>query len=149
MQSENPWYIQTAELAEMLFPEAGELWLASRTPHISRKPSMNMNSTSGHLAGLLGKRNFVKSQPIRFVFTRQCGPAKNVGHRGSIMSAPCFSRCSNASANGMRSSRSTKLCDFWIGAQGASCLRMREPGCSRCLLAKRIGKAHSCLRCCR
>ena len=23
MQSENPWYIATAELAEMLFPEAG------------------------------------------------------------------------------------------------------------------------------
>jgi len=27
MQSENPWYIATAELAEMLFPKAGELWL--------------------------------------------------------------------------------------------------------------------------
>ena len=37
MQNENPWYIQTAELAEMLFPEAGELWLASRTPYISPK----------------------------------------------------------------------------------------------------------------
>ena len=37
MQSENPWYIETAELAEMLFPEAGELWLASRTPYISPK----------------------------------------------------------------------------------------------------------------
>ena len=37
MQSENPWYVTTAELAEMLFPEAGELWLASRTPYISPK----------------------------------------------------------------------------------------------------------------
>jgi hypothetical protein len=30
MQSEYPWYIATAELAEMLFPEAGEIWLSSR-----------------------------------------------------------------------------------------------------------------------
>jgi hypothetical protein len=37
VQSENPWYIATAELAEMLFPEAGEIWLASRTPYISPK----------------------------------------------------------------------------------------------------------------
>jgi len=37
MQNKNPWYIETAELAEMLFPEAGELWLASRTPYISPK----------------------------------------------------------------------------------------------------------------
>jgi hypothetical protein len=37
MQNENPWYIETAELADMLFPEAGELWLASRTPYISPK----------------------------------------------------------------------------------------------------------------
>ena len=37
MQSENSWYIETAELAEMLFPEAGEIWLSSRTPYISPK----------------------------------------------------------------------------------------------------------------
>jgi hypothetical protein len=26
MENENPWYIETAELAEMLFPEAGVLF---------------------------------------------------------------------------------------------------------------------------
>jgi hypothetical protein len=43
MQSEQPWYIETAELAEMLFPEAGELWLASRFRTFRRKPPTNTN----------------------------------------------------------------------------------------------------------
>jgi len=28
MQSENPWYIEAAELAGMPFPQAAEAWLA-------------------------------------------------------------------------------------------------------------------------
>ena len=38
MQSENPWYIEAAELAGMPFPQAAEAWLASRTPYISKAP---------------------------------------------------------------------------------------------------------------
>jgi hypothetical protein len=37
MQSGHLWYIESAELAEMLFPQAAEAWLASRTPYISTK----------------------------------------------------------------------------------------------------------------
>ncbi len=46
MQNENPWYIETAELAEMLFPEAGEIWLASRTPYITKRHYFSSRMTS-------------------------------------------------------------------------------------------------------
>ena len=37
MPSEQPWYIDAAELAEMPFLQAAETWLASRTSYISKK----------------------------------------------------------------------------------------------------------------
>jgi hypothetical protein len=37
MQSEQPWYIDPAELAAMPFPQVAEAWLVSRTPYISKK----------------------------------------------------------------------------------------------------------------
>ena len=52
MQNENPWYIETAELAEMLFPEAGEIWLASRTPYISPKTFILEMVRRGERGGL-------------------------------------------------------------------------------------------------
>ena len=78
--------------------------------------------------------------------TRQCEPVRNVGHRASITSAQYYSKCLNGSANGMKSSTSTRRCDCWTGVRGASCLQKRGPGYSRCRLAKRTGRAPFCSR---
>src|ERR1700680_1274962 len=47
-----------------------------------RRLFTNMNLTSGHSAGHLGKQNFARSQRIRFAPTRRCEQARNLGHPG-------------------------------------------------------------------
>src|SRR5438067_5018480 len=90
MQSENPWYIQTAELAEMLFPEAGELWLASRTPYISpktfREYELNLR-TLGRAFGETKLREITADQIRVYQAMRtsqKCGPS-GVNHECSVL----------------------------------------------------------------
>lgn len=90
MQSENPWYVQTAELAEMLFPEAGELWLASRTPYISPKTfheyELNLR-TLGRAFGETKLREITADQIRAYQTMRtgqKCGAA-GVNHEASLL----------------------------------------------------------------
>jgi integrase len=90
MQSENPWYIATAELAEMLFPEAGELWLASRTPYISPKTfheyELNLR-TLGKAFGETKLREITADQIRAYQAMRtsqKCGPS-GVNHECSVL----------------------------------------------------------------
>jgi integrase len=90
MQSENPWYIQTAELAEMLFPEAGELWLASRTPYISPKTfheyELNLR-TLGKAFGETKLREITADQIRAYQAMRtsqKCGPS-GVNHECCVL----------------------------------------------------------------
>ena len=55
MQSEQPWYIEAAELAEMPFPQAAEAWLASRTPYISTKTFHEYQLNIVHSANSLAR----------------------------------------------------------------------------------------------
>jgi Phage integrase, N-terminal SAM-like domain len=90
MQSENPWYIATAELAEMLFPEAGEIWLASRTPYISSKTfheyELNLR-TLGKAFGETKLREITADQIRAYQAMRtsqKCGPS-GVNHECSVL----------------------------------------------------------------
>lgn len=90
MQSENPWYIQTAELAEMLLPEAGEVWLASRTPYISPKTfheyELNLR-TLGRAFGETKIREITADQIRAYQAMRtsqKCGPS-GVNHECSVL----------------------------------------------------------------
>lgn len=90
MPSENPWYIQTAELAEMLFTEAGEVWLASRTPYISPKTfheyEMNLR-TLGRAFGATRLREITADQIRAYQAMRtsqKCGPS-GVNHECSVL----------------------------------------------------------------
>jgi integrase len=90
MQSKNPWYIETAELAEMLFPEAGELWLASRTPYISPKTfheyELNVR-TLGRAFGETKLREITADQIRAYQAMRtsqKCGPS-GVNHECSVL----------------------------------------------------------------
>ncbi len=90
MQSEDPWYIQTAELAEMLFPEAGELWLASRMPYISPKTAheyeLNLR-TLGRAFGETKLREITADEIRAYQAMRtnqKCGPS-GVNHECSVL----------------------------------------------------------------
>jgi integrase len=90
MQNENPWYIQTAELAEMLFPEAGEVWLASRTPYISQKTfheyELNLR-TLGRAFGETRLREITADQIRAYQAMRtsqKCGPS-GINHECSVL----------------------------------------------------------------
>jgi len=90
MQSENPWYIATAELAEMLFPEAGEIWLSSRTPYISPKTfheyELNLR-TLGKAFGETKLREITADQIRAYQAMRtsqKCGPS-GVNHECSVL----------------------------------------------------------------
>lgn len=91
MQSEkNPWYIETTELAEMLFPEAGEIWLASRTPYISPKTfheyELNLR-TLGRAFGETKLREISADQIRAYQAMRtsqKCGPS-GVNHECSVL----------------------------------------------------------------
>ena len=37
MRNEQAWYVDSSEVKEMLFPQAAEVWLATRAPYIWRK----------------------------------------------------------------------------------------------------------------
>jgi integrase len=91
MQSEkNPWYIETAELAEMLFPEAGEIWLASRTPYISPKTfheyELNLRTLGKTFAET--KLREITADQIRAYqamrTSQKCGPSA-VNHECSVL----------------------------------------------------------------
>jgi integrase len=90
MQSENPWYIATAELAEMLFPEAGELWLASRTPYISPKTfhEYELNLRTLGRAFRETKLREITADQIRAYqamrTSQKCGPS-GVNHECSVL----------------------------------------------------------------
>jgi integrase len=90
MQNENPWYIETAELADMLFPEAGELWLASRTPYISPKTfheyELNLR-TLNRAFGETKLREITADQIRTYQAMRtsqKCGPS-GVNHECSVL----------------------------------------------------------------
>ena len=51
MQSEKPWYIDAAELAEMLFPEAARSWLLTRRDHISPRNYVDYENSRGRQSG--------------------------------------------------------------------------------------------------
>ena len=89
-QSENPWYVATAELAEILFPEAGELWLASRTPYISPKTFHEYELNLRTLGKAFGetKLHEITANQIR-VFqamrtSQKCGPSGG-NHECSVL----------------------------------------------------------------
>ncbi len=90
MQSENPWYVATAELAEMLFPEAGELWLASRTPYISPKTfhEYELNLRTLGKAFEETKLREITADQIRMYqamrINQKCGPS-GINHETSVL----------------------------------------------------------------
>jgi integrase len=90
MRSEEPWYIEAAELAGMPFPQAAEAWLASRTPYISTKTfheyQLNIVTLSKFFGEMTPRQ--ISADQIRMYqrmrLSQQCGPS-GINHEGSVL----------------------------------------------------------------
>lgn len=90
MRSEEPWYIEAAELAGMPFHQAAEAWLASRTPYISTKTfheyQLNIVTLSKFFGEMTPRQ--ISADQIRMYqrmrLSQQCGPS-GINHEGSVL----------------------------------------------------------------
>ena len=85
-----PWYIDSAELKQMLFPEAAEVWLATRTLYISTKTFHEYELNIRTLSKFFGETKLaeIDADKIRaYQRTRsqqQCGPS-GINHECSVL----------------------------------------------------------------
>src|SRR5713226_6092389 len=90
MQTEQPWYIEAAELAGMPFPQAAEAWLASRTPYISKKTFCEYQMNIVTLSKFFGEMTLkeISADQVRMYqrmrLSQQCGPS-GINHEGSVL----------------------------------------------------------------
>jgi integrase len=83
------WYINSAELKQMAFPRAAEVWLATRTPYISTKTfheyELNVRTLSAFFAGAklvdIGADQIRAYQHMR---AETCGPSM-INHECSVL----------------------------------------------------------------
>src|SRR5205814_5076530 len=146
MPSENPSYIQTAELAEMLFPEAGERWLATRTPYISPKTFHEYELNLRTIGKAFGEAKLceITADQIRTYqamrTSQHCGPS-GVNHECSVLQQML-----------KRIGRWAEMAHDYqaLPRPGSGRGRALEPGrrsgCSKYLQPIRIGKRHFYLR---
>ena len=89
MQSEQPWYIDAAELAEMLFPEAARVWLETRRGYISPKTFYEYRSNLKTLSAFFGdfRLQEISADQIRAyqqMRRAKCGPFA-INHEYSVL----------------------------------------------------------------
>ena len=88
-EKEQPWYVDSAELKDMPFPQAAEVWLATKTPYISTKTfheyELNIRTLSNFFPSI--KLKEIGADQIR-AFQKyrgeQCGPF-SVNHECSVL----------------------------------------------------------------
>ena len=89
MQSEQPWYIDAAELAEMLFPEAARVWLETRRGYISPKTFYEYRINLKTLSAFFGdfRLQEISADQIRAyqqMRRAKCGPFA-INHEYSVL----------------------------------------------------------------